>query len=61
MGIGEPCGAQSPSEVTIRQYPGYLEVDFSKSPDRSLIIQMALSGAPPFEACREAPKSVPRR
>jgi hypothetical protein len=43
-----------PSDVTVRWYPGYLEVDFSKSPDKSLIIQMALSGAPPFEARREA-------
>ena len=61
MGIVEPWGHRLSFEATINLPPGYLEVGFSKPPDSSLIIQMALSGAPPFEARREASKSVPRR
>src|SRR4029077_12154405 len=60
-GSGSHAGRRSSSEMTVRYYTGYLEVDFSKSPDRSLIIRMAPSGALPLEARREASKSVPRR
>ena len=64
-GSCSPAVHRSSSEVTIRQCPGYLEVGFSKSPDRSLIIQMAPSGVPalrgaPGGAIERAPPVSPR-
>ena len=51
-------GRRWPSEATISQCPGYQEVGFSKSPARSLIIQMAPSGVTPV---RGAPGGAQER
>jgi len=51
-------GRRWPSESTISQCPGYQEVGFSKSPARSLIIQMAPSGVTPV---RGAPGGAQER
>jgi hypothetical protein len=51
-------GRRWSSEATISQCPGYQEVGFSKSPARSLIIQMAPSGVTPV---RGAPGGAQER